>query len=135
MSGKIKIFINFKTNNNKVQRLSVTFNVQIGAGLDLIAGDGVLALVLEHRLLDSQLVDRVLLALVRQQLYLVLLAVEDLVSLEGPGGLLVGLAEGGGEHHLLVLDLLDRLVLQRNDPFVWFLKHNNRQHKIMKKVK
>ena len=48
MSGKIKIFINFKTNNNKVQRLSVTFNVQIGAGLDLIAGDGVLALVLEH---------------------------------------------------------------------------------------
>ena len=54
MSGKIKIFINFKTNNNKVRRLSVTFNVQIGAGLDLIAGDGVLALVLEHWLLDSQ---------------------------------------------------------------------------------
>ena len=102
MSGKIKIFINFKTNNNKVRRLSVTFNVQIGAGLDLIAGDGVLALVLEHWLLHRQLVDGFLLALVLEQLNLVLFPVKDLISLERPGGLLVGLASTG----LSIIDFL-----------------------------
>ena len=99
-----------------------TFNIQVSSGLDLIAGDGVLALVLEHRLLDGQLVDCLVLALILQQLDLVLLPMEDLVTLEGPLGLLVRPAEGGREHDLLVLDLLDGLVLQWDNPFVRFLK-------------
>ena len=99
-----------------------TFNIQVSSGLDLIAGHGVLALVLEHRLLDGQLVDGLVLALILQQLDLVLLPMEDLVTLEGPLGLLVRPAEGGREHDLLVLDLLDGLVLQWDNPFVRFLK-------------
>ena len=66
--------------------------------------------------------DGLLLGLVLQQLYLVLLPMEDLITLEGPLGLLVGPAEGGREHDLLVLDLLDGLVLQWDNPFVRFLK-------------
>ena len=66
--------------------------------------------------------DGLVLALVLQQLYLVLLPMEDLITLEGPLGLLVGPAEGGREHDLLVLDLLDGLVLQWDNPFVRFLK-------------
>ena len=99
-----------------------TFNIKISSGLDLIASDGVLALVLKHRLLDGQLVDGLVVALILQQLDLVLLPLEDLVSLEGPLGLLVRPAEGGREHDLLVLDLLDGLVLQWDNPFVRFLK-------------
>ena len=104
------------------QHFKFTFNIKISPGLDLIASDGVLALVLKHRLLDGQLVDGLVVALILQQLNLVLLPLEDLVSLEGPLGLLVRPAEGGREHDLLVLDLLDGLVLQRDNPFVRFLK-------------
>ena len=66
--------------------------------------------------------DGLLLALVLEQLNLVLFPVKDLISLERPGGLLVGLAKGGSKNDLLVLDLLDGLVLERDDPLVWFLK-------------
>ena len=103
-------------------RFNFTFNIQISSSLDLIASHRVLALVLEHRLLDGQLVDRLVLALILQQFYLVLLPMEDLITLEGPLGLLVRPAEGGREHDLLVLDLLDVLVLQWDNPFVRFLK-------------
>ena len=103
-------------------RVNFTFNVQVSSGLDLIASHRVLALVLKHRLLDGQLVDRLVLRLVLQQLDLVLLPVEDLFALEGPLGILVRPAEGGREHDLLVLDLLDGLVLQWDNPFVRFLK-------------
>ena len=66
--------------------------------------------------------DGLVVALILQQLNLVLLPLEDLVSLEGPLGLLVRPAEGGREHDLLVLDLLDGLVLQWDNPFVRFLE-------------
>ena len=66
--------------------------------------------------------DGLVLTLVLQQLNLVLLPMENLITLEGPLGLLVRPAEGGREHDLLVLDLLDGLVLQRDNPFVRFLE-------------
>ena len=69
--------------------------------------------------------DGLVFALVLQQLNLVLLPSENLVTLVGPLGLLVGPAEGGREYDLLVLDLLDGLVLQWDNPFVRFLKGNN----------
>ena len=66
-----------------------------------------------------------LLVLILQNLNLDLLALEDLLTLEGPLGLLVGLGEGGGEDNLLVLELFNGLVLERNDPLVRFLKMEN----------
>ena len=66
-----------------------------------------------------------LLVLILQNLYLDLLSFEDLLTLEGPLGLLVGLGEGGGEDNLLVLELFNGLVLERNDPLVRFLKIEN----------
>ena len=112
----------FKKGVTEAKSAFITFDIQVSSSLDLVAGDCVLALVLEHRLLDGQLVDCLLLALILQQLNLVLLAVEDLIPLKCPCGLLVSFAEGGREHDLLVLDLLDGLVLQRDNPFIWFLK-------------
>lgn len=44
------------------------------------------------------------------------------ISLKGPFGLAVGLAEPAGEDNFLVLALLDMLVLERNDPLLDFLQ-------------
>ena len=66
-----------------------------------------------------------LLVLILQDLDLDLLPLEDLLTLEGPLGLLVSLRECGGEDNLLVLELFDGFVLERNDPLVRFLKIEN----------
>ena len=66
-----------------------------------------------------------LLVLILQDLNLDLLPLEDLLTLEGPLGLLVSLGEGGSEDNLLVLELLDGFVLERNDPLVRFLQIEN----------
>jgi len=97
------------------------FNVKVGPGLDLVAGAGVLAHVLGHRLGDGQLVDggrHVI--VVGKQLNLVSLPLEDLLALVAPLGLHISLAEGTLEDNLLILQLLDCLVLQWNDPFIHF---------------
>lgn len=105
----------------------LTLNIKVGTGLDLVTCDCVLAHVLVHGLLDGQLVDRFLSTLILQQLNLMLLPLDlvYLLALEGPLRLLIGPAEGGGEHDLLVLELLDALVLERNHPLVGFLKIEN----------
>lgn len=99
-----------------------TFNIKIGSSLYSIAGHSVFAHVLVHGLLDGQLVDGHLLVLILQDLNLVLLALEDLLSLPGPFGLLVCLAEGGSEDNFLILKLLNGLVLEWHNPFIRLLK-------------
>ena len=116
-----ELVINCRELNQSRQGI-ITFHVEVGPSLDLVDGDRVLAHVLVHRLLDGELVDGQLSALILQHLDLVLLALEDLLAFEAPLGLLVGSAEGGGEDHLLVLQLLDALVLQGDHPLVGFLK-------------
>ena len=111
-----------KINNFSFKLLSLTLNIKIRAGLNVVDFDCVFAHVLEHWLLDGQLMDGHLLVFILKNLNLVLFALEDFLSLEEPFGLLVSLAEGGGEDNLLLLELLDALVLQWNDPFIRFLK-------------
>ena len=60
-----------------------------------------------------------------QDLNLDLLPLEDLLSFPAPLCFLVCLAEGGSEDHLLVLQLLDSLVLERNNPLIWLLQTEN----------
>ena len=52
----------------------------------------------------------------------ILRTIEDLIPLEGPGSLLILLAELSCEDDLLVLNLFDLFVSEWDNPFLWLLK-------------